>query len=164
MNSLERTGLAFTSLRGAAQKCLWFLIGLKFALAAFAGADIDWRRKLQLPRPSEVKTKLSLPHQARPLLSQQRRRWLVLPCLLSFLVGGGLGWHGADAAQAWKDAKLDEQAQLIQQLQAQVRESERLLQQKAPALPAAPAAEPREEFPADRAIWQTEEADTLWQE
>lgn len=102
------------------------------------GEDIDWERKLQLPRSSmsmEERTRISLPPQAQPSASPQRKPRPVLSHLLLFLIGGGLGWYVSNAAQAWKDDKLAEQAQLIQQLQAQVRESERLLQQKVTSPP-----------------------------
>lgn len=127
------------------------------ALAIFTGADIDWRKELQLPRtrPSrKERTKFSLPTQAHSskTLPLRRKPMIFLFCLLFLLVGGGLGWYVTDAAQAWKDAKLAEQAQLIQRLQTQIREAELLLQQKETPPPASPSPEPDDPFSADRVL------------
>ncbi len=117
------------------------------------GEDIDWERKLQLPRPSmEARTRIPLPTQ--PSTSPRRKPRPILSHLLLLLIGGGLGWYVTDTVQAWKDVKLAEQAQLIQQLQAQVRESERLLQQKVTSPPDATV-------PSDLALLPGEETAPL---
>ncbi len=109
------------------------------------GEDIDWERKLQLPRPSmEAGTKIPLPTQAQSAVSPRRKPRPIFSHLLLFLIGGGMGWYTADTAQSWKEAKLAEQARQIRQLEAQIRNTERLLQQKVPHPPVAPVSGPRE--------------------